>query len=145
MQCLATTKGPCPNILGHYLGDHGTLVLHAPGDKWFYLTENWTPADGLTKQQFIKLFHMAPPANVPIGWWGIVHGLTDDITCRDRNWTRAELQAGLDMFLDDRKDEYQKPDGKCWNPMSKGKFLANKRRMDRMIMPAPRPVAHSHV
>ena len=140
MQSLSTSKGPCPNILGTFLGDFGTLLLHVPGDLWFYMAEEWTPHVPLTKQQFIKMFHMAPPSNVPMGWWGIVPGLTDHNTCRDRNWFKGDLQAALDMFMEDHKAEYEKPDGTHWAPLSKGQFLARKRRIAALIVPAPKPV-----
>lgn len=133
MQSLATSKGRVPNILGDFIGDHGTLVIHAPGNRWYYLGQEWMPKNGLTTQQFIKTFHVAPPSNVPVEWWGIVAGLTDDVKCRDCNWRKGEVQAALDMFVNEWGGG-AKSHGVNIRTLAKIQHLASKAGM---ITPAP--------
>lgn len=147
-QSLATSKGPIPNILGAFIGDFGTLVIWTAG-KYYYLCDTWQPDKGMTRPHFIKTFHVAPPTNVPDGWWGIVPGMTDDITCRDCNWTKGTLQAALDMFVESRGQDYLKPDGQCMNPFNKGRLLARKKkdrdRMMSMVVDAPPDITDDQV
>lgn len=142
MQTQATSRGTCPGImLGQIaLGDHGTLLMYI-GGLWHYVNTagEWSP--GLTPQVFIKTFHKAPPANVNQNEWGIVQGLTDDQACCDRNWSRAEVQQSVDLFVTEiLGTTFIQPDGTCLDPIKKGRMLARRTaRWDKKITPAPMP------
>lgn len=146
MQSVATSHGTCPGIAfgAIALGDHGTLLLHLEG-KWYYTSPAGQWSVEMTRQEFIKLFHKAPPANVPNNNWGIVPGLTDNDCCCDRNWTRAEVQQIVDGFIKNvLGDKFVMPDGRCIDTISKGRMLARRTtRWDAKITPAPMPAAVS--
>jgi hypothetical protein len=145
-QSLATAFGRVPNVFQPMLASYGTLVIRDHNGLWHYFGKEWKPAGrGLTNAQFIKLFHVAPPSNVPMEGWGIVEGLTDDNCCRDDNWDNGELQGALDQFLDSMG---VRGDGHTMRGLSKAVMLKAKqtrRQMMNNVVPAPDPVAKQRV
>jgi hypothetical protein len=125
-QILAVSKGRVPNVLDTLIANYGTLIVHAPDGKWYYFAKEWLPGNGLTNRQFIKLFHTAPPTNVPIEWWGIVPGLIDNDMCRDQQWTRKEIEATLEAFVDMFTGGGVQPrvEGRTIRYLSKAKYLS---------------------
>lgn len=143
MQLLASSKGRVPNVLGVLIANFGTLVVHAPDGRWYYFGKEWLPADGFTDREFIRIFHAAPPTNVPIEWWGLVTGMTDETMCRDCEWTSAEIAAALDSFVEmfTGGGIHPRVEGRTIRHLSKAKHLATKQgqEWDRLITPAPDP------
>lgn len=144
MQSQASSHGSMPGLaFGKIaLGDSGTLIVRA-NQLWYYVNKQgtWSPDGGMTPREFIRLFHIAPPANVNNNEWGIVAGLTDEFDLCDRNWTQPEIQAAVDQFMTDIIGaNYIKPSGVVLDKLGKGQKLARRRGdWSKRIISAPRP------
>lgn len=99
MNVLATSRGPIPNVI-NFLGDHGILVIRAAGHYYVCTRTGWS--DRLTNRQYIKFMHTAPPCNLNEGYWGI----TTSETQPSGNWDGARVQAALDMWLDEHRNQF---------------------------------------
>ncbi len=124
----------------------GTVVVFTNGRFYYHNGSTWVPREGLTPNEWIKLFHHRAP-HMEEDHFAIIMGLSDNDGALDDDFDLIKVRNALNTFLDCFPEEYAIwPDGDQMEPLSKSRKLTKKHKvrkvkvakaLDTTITPAP--------